>query len=315
MNSTTLPDLQRRPAFMTISLGGSGERASSVYGDLYVADGSPFPMVCVHIDTDPVTQAVFDESILLPLDADKLSAIQDNPELFGPNVGRILKEYSEMLHPEDVCNGSRTTRALTQLAFEYYRGHVLRGLRNALFRLKSYGGFDYVVLTLISSSGGGAGSALQILLAQALSDPSFRNQLLEGFTLGLLSTPIAFVVEPFAFAERHDALHADKILANAYAFRLESAILEARRAYTYIFHLGLSNNHGAVLLEDEEIANVLGSSVYLFQRHWPEMKRRFVDTVDTHVLTARYGGFDIPEIRRPPAAGPSGNGNGKAPYP
>ncbi len=195
----------------------------------------------------------------------------------------------------DAPNGARTIRLLTQLAFAYHYESILRGLRNSILDLYHQGGIGGIIPVLISSSGGGTGSALQILFPQALNDPWFASRLTEGLPSGVLQTPILFLVEPFAYALRNQTMHADKILANSYGFRMESVLLEAMHAYKYCFHLGLANEDGAVLDSPEEIAKVLGTSVYQFERHWPQIKGRVVDTADTHALTARYTGYDIPE--------------------
>jgi len=118
-------------------------------------------------------------------------------------------------------------------------------------------------------------------------------RLTEGLPPGTLRTPISFVVEPFAYTEKHQPVHADKILGNAFAFRVESDLIERQKGFKYVFHLGLANESGTVLDQPADIAKVLGTSVYQFQRHWPDIKPRTVDTVDSHAIDARYTGDDV----------------------
>ncbi len=282
-------------AFLNLYLGGTGLGAGKPIADLHAADGRPFPMAGVYIDTDPQPAPHVDHSILIPLDGQKSQTILASPKTFGPVVEIIVEHYRHLLNPEDIQNGARTIRLLTQLAFIYYRESILRGLNRAILDLKKRGEFDFIVPMLISSSGGGTGSALQILLPQALKDPWFASRLTEGLPAGILQTPVLFVVEPYAYALRNQEMHANKILANAYAFRMESVLLEKKHAFKYCYHLGLAGPGGAVLDSPDEVAMVLGASVYQFERSWSPIKGRKVDTVDTQVITSHYGGDDVPE--------------------
>ena len=295
----------QKPAFLNIFLGGVGTEAARVLRELYEADGKPFPARLVQIDTDPIPSPHVDQSILLPLDGLKVDAITSDPERFGPIAVTIVQHYSKLLNPEDVHNGARTIRLLTQLAFLFFRDKVIQQLRNCLIGLATEGGFDAVIPVFISSSGGGTGSALQILLAQAFLARDFRSYLTEGFKLGFLETPIAFAVEPFALAMRHKRMHADKVLGNSYAFRYESSLLEEPRGFKYLFHVGFASDQGTVLDTPDEIAMVLGTSIYQLERNWLAIKSKFVDVFDVHILQSRYGGTDIPEKRlRSPTAIP-----------
>lgn len=311
-SSGTSPFVSDQCAFLNISAGGTGFRAAAYIREFHQADNRPYPMRLGQIDTDPITADYIDLNIPIGLDEVKIDAIRSNPNKYGPHVPTILEQFDEFLHPEDICNGSRTVRALTQLAFLYHRSNVLKALRRLILDLKHEGGFNHIVPVIFGSSGGGAGSALLILLALAFLEPSVQSTLTEGFPPGTLHTPIAFVVEPFAYAEKHQTIHADKILANAFAFRIESAAIERRKAYKYICHLGLANQFGTVLDQPDEIARVLGTSIYQFERHWADtIKPRYVDTVDVHVINGRYQGDDF---FRKDKAGPEGNGKQKIKY-
>jgi len=256
-------------------------------------DGQSFPMTIVAMDTDPSPAPWADHQIQIGLDGQKARAVVANAAVFGPVAATIVKDFLPLLDPENIIKGSRTTRALTQLAFQYFEQVILQQLREAVLDLYHQGGFTHIVPVLLSSTGGGTGSALSILLPRKLQEPRFAARLTEGLPSGVVQTPILFVVEPFAYAMRNKSLHADKILGNAFAYRLESAMLELTGAIRYCFHLGLASRGGTVLDTPDEIARVLGTAAYQFLFHWPEIKGRLVDTVDTHALTAHYAGQDL----------------------
>jgi hypothetical protein len=157
---------------------------------------------------------------------------------------------------------------------------------------------------LFSSTGGGAGSALVILLARLLASPAYRARITRGLSPNLLDTPLAVVTEPWALAWRNGERHADKILANAYAFRVESALLESRQAFQYVFHQGLANEGGAVLDSEEQVSKTLGTAVFNLCAHWSYLKARWVDSIDSAKVTDRYLGRDVPECRLPKAQHP-----------
>lgn len=281
-----------RVAILAIAAGGSGVLAAMHIRALHDSDNRPFPLRILQIDTDQTTTGYFDQTVPIGLDEVKIDALRSNPNKFGPIAARILQHYADFLHPEDVGHGSRTVRALTQLSFLYHKTTIRRALRQAIIGLKHEGSFEYILPVIFGSSGGGAGSALLILFPLALQDPSFRQVLTEGFPPATLRIPIGFVVEPFAYAEKHHTIHANKILGKAFAFRAECAAIERRKAYKYVFHLGLANEFGTVLDRPAEVARVLGTSVYQFQRHWADIKPRYVDTVDVHVINGHYQGED-----------------------
>lgn len=292
-NIATAKTVDGRAAFLVIAAGGSGFLAAKYIRALFEADNRPFPLWLMQMDTDPTSAGYFDSSVPIGLNGVKIDALRCNPQKFGPTVARIIEHYKDFLHPEDVGHGSRTVRALTQLSFLYHKAAIRRALRQAIISLKHEGGFEYIIPVILGSSGGGTGSALLILLPLALLEPSFHGVLIEGLPPGTLRAPIGFVVEPFAYAEKHLTIHANKILSNAFAFRAECAAIERRKAYKYVFHLGLANEFGTVLDEPAEVARVLGTSVYQFQRHWADIKPRYVDTVDVQVIDGRYQGEDI----------------------
>lgn len=287
---------QSETGFITLFLGGVGYAAASVYNQRYEADGRPFPSVKVLIDTDTLASSFFDEVIHIGLDAGKLNAIQSDPDRFGPAARTICDNLGQYLSTEDAMNGSRTIRALTQLAFAIAEVEIVLGLRRAIHQLVENHRIKSIIVILVGSSGGGTGSALQILLPLKLRQPEFRSRILQGFSTDLLSTPISFVSDPYALAHLHAPPQAARILANSYAFRIESAELERIKAVKYVIHLGFANSKGTILSQPDLISRVLGTSVYEWQRSWPVIKNRHVDTVDINALSkVGYLGGDLPE--------------------
>lgn len=303
--------------FLVIVFGGIGRDAGGILYERFHRDMGPFPMKLIQIDTDPQTSDCFDDSICPRLDAEMLAAMRADPDKFGPAVPTILDRFQRFLSPDDLANGSRTIRSLTQLAWAFHRAMIIRHLRQAIQDLLKAQRLSAVVPVIVSSSGGGCGSAGQILLLSEFAKLDFRHLLLEGMSSSLLRQPVSFVVEPFALAQLHSSLHHSRILANAMAFRIESEHLERRGATKYVFHLGLSNRHGTILSEPSQISRVLGTTVYEFLRNWSEFRARFVD-LEAATVGAHYSGRDLPELmngnafHRRDALPPAANAEGGA---
>lgn len=305
---------EARTGFLVAGLGGLGNDALPEVRALYKRAGEPFPLFLAQLDTDPQPSASVDGACFMPLDRRALEAVRANPARFGPAAAEIVRRYVDFLDPEDAQNGCRTLRLLSQLSMAVYEDTLVDRLAEWVRNLRKRGAHR-IQPVFVSSSGGGCGSALQVLLAQRLADPTFRQRIAEGLGGETLQTPIAFVVEPFAHAIKSARVDANNILANAFAFRVESALLGP--AFKYVFHLGMANKGGTVLDVAREAAKVLGTSVYTFVREWPSIKARFVDTVDRRRLGSRYTGLDLPEHQGasmhavPKGTGNSnGNGNG-----
>ncbi len=282
-------------AFLNLPLGGVGLKAISVFQERYAADGKSFPQTTAHLDTDPNTADHLDQAIRLSLGPGQLDALRAYPERFGPAVKTILREFDALLDPEEVTHGARTIRAITQLAFEFFEPMITRALRKAIHTLVDGSRVQSIKPVFISSSGGGTGSALQILLAGKFADPHYRRHLTEGLPEGILGKAIAFVADPYALAQLHQPNHHAKIMGNSFAFRIESEHLERRHAYKWIFHVGLANRFGTVLSDPEQIAWVLGSCLYEMERNWSELMGRSTDPAGG-ALTSRYLGRDVPEV-------------------
>ena len=123
--------------FLNICCGGVGLEAGEVFSARYLADGRAFPQVLVHIDTDPIEAAFVEHRIHIGLDGGMLDALRADPEKFGPAAVTILKEHAQYLDAEDIVNGSRTIRCLTQLSFAYHERKIATSLRKALHDLIS----------------------------------------------------------------------------------------------------------------------------------------------------------------------------------
>ena len=202
-----------------------------------------------------------------------------------------------MLDPHDILNGSRTTRPLTQLAFIFRREYLCRTMRRSLTRLWQRYKVRMVTPVILSSSGGGTGSAAQLLLMDLLRQPAFRHRLLSGLPSDALAPPMSFVCEPFAYVNETSEMQACKILANAKAFRIESEAILQQRAATYVTHIGYANEGGTVLADPDLMAKVLGNAVYEIERCWPELKARWVNGPDDVASMTHYLGQDSPQIQ------------------
>lgn len=288
-------------AFLLIAAGGMGRAALEWFGALYEGfeDSAPFPKFTLYADTEPGTIPAADAKLDLGLTADDVSVIKADPKAFGPIAELMVAHYPHWLHPDDIKNGSRTLRLNTQLALNFHAAKIARRLSACLRIMARRASGCSVIPVFFSSTGGGAGSALVIMLAQLLADPAFRARITRGLSPNLLDTPLAVVTEPWALAWRNGERHADKILANAYAFRLESARLEARQAFQYIFHQGLANEGGAVLDSEDQVSKTLGTAVFNLCANWTYLKARWVDNIDSAKVTDRYLGRDVPEYRLP----------------
>jgi hypothetical protein len=292
-----------KTGFFNVFAGGSGLLAAPPHHELDKADGHQVPHYNVALDTDTIDERLskdgnVDACLPQGLERNEVTAVRASPASFGTTVKRIVHEVGGLITEEDFRNGARTVRPLAQLVFEFRRHALAASLNQCLRDFLHRGGCDCIVPVFVSSSAGGTGSTYTILLATGLQQKSFRSQMLRGLPDGLVTTPIAFIVEPFyrAYAHANDPTHTAKILGNAMAFRIESAELEKRGWFKNIYHLGLSSTGGAVLDSEREVARVLGTSLYQFEKHWAgHIKSRTVDTADVHAIFGRYRGHDTPE--------------------
>ncbi|NLY02146.1 MAG: hypothetical protein GXY83_39180 [Rhodopirellula sp.] len=278
---------------MNFVLGGVAAQACRTFHRLFQADESPFLQTLVQLDTHRGDACSADVEYFLETSTQDMEAILTNAPLFGADAVAILEEMKHLLRPGDILNGARTTRCLTQLLFLAHKDTLCRVLRAAISELRRKARFKQIRPVFISSSGGGTGSSLQLLLMLALECADFRRRLLLGEDELLLLSPIAFVVEPFHYARVVGDTQAHKVLANSYAFRVETEyLMQTGLGPDYVFHLGYSNDEGTVIASAELMGRTLGECVYQIERNWPEFKKHWVDNVDSNASFSRYRGED-----------------------
>ena len=291
---TQTMSVHQQTAFWNIPVGGVGIQASRCIEKRYRNDREPFAMAALHIDTDPATRIDGQDRVLIQLTGSDVRAMRANPATFGETTAAIIRDLARMLDASDILNGSRTTRALTQLAFNFHLEYLCRAMRNSLIRLLQRFKVKMVTPVILSSSAGGTGSAAQILLMDLFRQQAFRHRLLSGLSSDHLGPPMSFVCEPFAYVNETSQMQARKIMANALAFRVESEFMLQQRAASYVTHIGYANAGGTVLADPDLMAKVLGNAVYEIERCWPELKARWVDGPDDVASMAIYPGQDSP---------------------
>ena len=302
------PDLSApecRTGFLLIPCGGTGREACHTYVSAYRRDDSPFPMFSALVDTEEADPPFVDDVVPIGIEAERLQAIIADPAAYGPVTEAVAKHYRHYLRDgAAIVHGSGTLRFLTQMCAEVHLTELVRKIKSAVRRLKKMGART-IVPVLISSTGGGAGSALVVIFGKLFSDPCFVDSVTKGLNRHILQKPVAFVSEPFALADLHNETQANRIPGNAYAFRVETAYLEARHAFQMIFHQSLANDGGTVLDSPAEIYKGLGLAAYQFCRNIHYIKARFAGTVENAKLFGRYLGHDVPEAFVPKDSQPS----------
>ena len=250
-------------------------------------DGYAFPVVNALLDTDPKSfqTAACDFPISLPVTPEIVDVVNGNAPRFGVDIGKILKNEARMLASGDIRNGMRTTRCLSQIVWSYYSTYISDQLRDACDRLLQTG-VTSILPVISSSTGGGAGSAFSVLLLQFLSNPDFTANMLLGLPPQLMLAPLMFAVDPFAYARQKKGMQRKKILANAYACRLETdELIKQGVRCQYIFHIGYANEHGTTIRNSHEMGQVLGNSIYSIERNYADLKRDWVDGPDDAAAT------------------------------
>ncbi|MBL8692498.1 MAG: hypothetical protein JNJ88_00215 [Planctomycetes bacterium] len=283
-----------RTAYLLMGLGGAGGAALEIVSDLLRTSNASPAVHLARIDTDMIPAVAGIDAFCMPVGA-AMEPVMETPGSFGSTVSEIVEGFEDYLDPDDMENGARTLRALTQAAALVKREELAAFLNNCLRKILTSHGANRVIPVLISSSGGGTGSALSVLLPDSLQEPGFRARVLEGLSPKLLAKPVLIVAEPFAHALRNSDEQANDILANAYALRLETAELERRGALKYVIHLGMTNESGAMLDTLEELWLSLGATAARLILHWQQLKSRFVDTLDRAARHHRYAGKNLPE--------------------
>ena len=207
----------------------------------------------------------------------------------------IVKKYGGTLVNKDEAEaGAKTIRMMTVLGFAYYYPAILQVIYKATCQLLEQGRARHVIPVLVSSSGGGTGSASSCLVAWTLSNPAIRPKIAYGLDPHVYKPSTVFLAEPFAQASFHQESQRNKILANGLATSMElEAIAQFYRRIAVIFHLSLSNGDGVILSKMSDIDEVLGKTIMQYICCYEEINSRWADTYYTRVASDRYTGTDV----------------------
>jgi len=290
-----------RPAYLLIAIGGAGKDSAQSAEKQHQAAGSPFAFYTVAIDTDPKDFDAFDLAIDIAPTRNTVSAMAANPQKYGIACRAIIEQHDDLLDYETLGHGARTTRLVTQAAFELYEGQIIKGLQQAIYSLLRQGQSQRVQPVVLASFGGGTGSAGVILLQDFFIDTIKKRQITLGLQPELVARPVLFAIDPYAHALQQSSDEASRrILANIYATRVELAEYEKiGKDYQYCFHLGLGNDAGAIFSTIEQVCEANGVLVWEWMATYTLFKGRAVDGLDFYKKTCRYRGNDIPELRYP----------------
>ena len=301
--------------YILVNMGGTASLMGKQLHQLRQLDrDSEVPIYIVNIDTedpkeDLIERGIIDQFISLRLEHEQINALKASPMSFGRIAANIIRSLPpELLSPQGLTHGARTIRAITQLMMEVKKRSIAAVLNRCLLDFQHRYGLEQVIPIHAGGSGGGSGSALLVLLPALYRARSFRALMLQGMAGSFLAQPISFVAEPFfrALANSRNPQHASRILANAMAFRIESALLERHSCFDYIFHLGLSSTGGAVLDNEQEVASVLATTVYTYLKHYSAIiKPRTVNDPDVGKFNTKYAGTDTIEGVQKPVSPPN----------
>lgn len=285
--------------FVNLLCGGIGAAAHDVFYPRYLAEGQPFAQVSVHLDSDPKARPQSEFRVSLTVTGKHIQALRANARRFGVEAVKIVETLLPYLDASDAGHGARTIRALSQLLYLYRLPEIRAALRDAVDSLRRHRRLRAIVPVLVSSSGGGTGSALQILLMQLLGERTELAHVLMGSAAELLRKPISIVAEPFCFVREAAPHHANRILSNSYAFRLESDEMLRRKVASYVFHVGYASATGTLLSTSRLMAQTLGNSLFELEANFDTFKARWVDGPDTAAIWHEYTGDDSPEQLHP----------------
>jgi len=285
------------PSFLLIAAGGAGKTSVLSAMKQYQAAGNPFPIHTVALDTDTTDFQDFDSAINIAPTREAVSAMVGNPERYGPACRAIVEHHPDLLDPEALGHGARTSRLITQAAFELFDGRIMKSLQQAIHSLLRKGQSQYILPLVLTSLGGGTGSASIILLQNLFCDPTKKSRMTLGLQPDLVVRCTAFVIDAYAHAlQQYNDVAPNWILANIYAARTELAELEKTgKGYQYVFHLGLGNDAGAVFSTIEQVCEANGLMAWEWMANYELFKSRAVDGLDFYKERCRYRGSDVPE--------------------
>ncbi len=278
MNAVTRKP-RKQAAFLNIACGGVGRLATIERRKREQAIGVDIPEQTIILDTAPI-EDTNELHLQLPLNEMIVNLLSGNRNRFGKSTSRILRalETGHRLETDQIQHGARTIRSITQLAMLYYRTRLLDVIEVGIERLLRKYAPKTIVPFIYSSSGGGSGSGLQIGVPDDLSRTISRQRILTGLSKGILERPISMVVEPISYSKKAAVDHGDAILANSYAFRIESEALLQQSKIQTVFHIGYSNSEAIVLKEAKLAARVMAETIVELQRSYNDFKDRWVDS-------------------------------------
>ena len=286
-----------RPAFLLILAGGAGKLAGQTLIKHYDAAHRPFPLYSVAIDTDPTGFEGFNDFLNIAPTREEVTAMANNPSRYGPACQAILEHHPDLLSPQTLGMGSRTSRIITQVAFELKETQIVNTLQRSVQKLMPQGNCEKIMPVVLASTGGGTGSAAIVLLLDILHHPVKKGKIMLGMPPGMLDDPTAFLIDAYAHAlQQHNEVAPDWIMGNSYATRVELAEYEKQgKGFYYCFHLGLGNDAGAVFASITEICEANGLIAWQWMNSYEIFKGRAVDGLDTYMRACRYHGQDTPE--------------------
>jgi hypothetical protein len=287
------------PSFLIIAAGGAGKTSVRSIKKQHQAAGNPFPIHTVALDTDTTDFQNFDSAINIAPTREAVSAMVENPERYGPACRAIVEHHADLLDPETLGHGARTSRLITQAAFELFDGRIIKSLQQAIHSLLRKGQSPYILPVVLTSLGGGTGSASIVLLQNLFTDQTMKSRMTLGLQSDLVNRSTAFVIDAYAHAlQQHNDVTPNWILANIYAARTELAELEkVGMGYQYVFHLGLGNDAGAVFSTIEQVCEANGLMAWEWMANYKLFKSRAVDGLDFYKERCRYRGNDVPETQ------------------
>jgi len=228
-----------KTGWLVIFAGGTGAAARATVDARLHGQGIPYKSVSLDLDhqTNP--------DVELPI-GPRIDPQLHAPSQFGPASRWFAADprRQRILRTAACGNGAGTQRRVSQFAFEGYRDRISTEIKSGLDDVCAQGA-DAVQLLFVTSSGGGAGSALTCSTAELLLDPVVRARLQSGHNQSLLQqAPIVFALDPWARVEnaRHKdngkAFQALKIESNMYHFRLDIVRRSLQGAIRYACFIG-----------------------------------------------------------------------------
>ena len=254
------PKTDMSPGFLVIAVGGAGKNSALTVKKQHQAAGSPFPLTRTTLDTDKTSFAEFDFAIDIAPTQEAVSALAANPHRYGPACRAIVQYHPDLLHSETLGHGARTSRPVSQAGVELFGDRIVKGLREAIHSLLRQGQCHCIIPVVLTSLGGGTGSAAAVLLLSIFMDPVKKRQIVLGLPPDLVARPVLFCIDGYSHAlMQTNDVAPDWILTNIYATRVELAEYEKRgTGYEYVFHVGLGNDSGSIFSTIEQVCEVNG---------------------------------------------------------